>query len=125
MVESGARKTLADEQNRLRKRVTQFANLHFIDNITQQASLADLEAPETPVRHCMYPNTDLGGEGASTPAVYPAAMTIPSLVVWPILSPACPNALDATQQVYRLAYEWALAVLGPGSYELASRCTSN
>lgn len=73
----------------------------------------------------MYSKTNLGGEGASTPAVYLAAKSIPSLVVWPIISPTGANALDTSQEVYRLAYEWAQAVLRPGPYELASRSNSN
>jgi hypothetical protein len=73
----------------------------------------------------MYPIVNLGGEGASTHALQPAATSVPSLVVWPILPPSGANTIDASQELYRLAYEWAQAVLRPGPYELACRFASN
>jgi hypothetical protein len=73
----------------------------------------------------MYPKPDLGGEGASTLAFLPSAMMVPSFVVWPMVSPPGANTLDTSQEVYRLAYEWAKAVLRPGPYELACRFIAN
>jgi hypothetical protein len=73
----------------------------------------------------MNPKPDLGGEGASTPAFLPSALMVPSFVVWPMVSPPGANSLDAWQEVYRLAYEWATAVLRPSPYERAGQFTSN
>jgi hypothetical protein len=73
----------------------------------------------------MYPIVNLVGEGASTPAFHPAATFVPSLVVWPTLQPGGAHALDASKELYRLAYEWAQAALRPSPYELASRFVAN
>ena len=69
----------------------------------------------------MYPQTDLGGEGASTPAYELAATSGPGLVVWPIMATSGVHAADASRELYRLAYEWAQAVLRPDRYERACR----
>ena len=73
----------------------------------------------------MFSIVKFAGEGASTPGVYPAAASRPGLVVWPIRPPFSANGFDASQELYRLAYEWAQAVLRPGRYELANRVGLN
>jgi hypothetical protein len=73
----------------------------------------------------MYPQTDLGGEGASTPDYALAATSGPLLVVWPMMAPSGANAVDASRELYRLAYEWAQAVLHPSRYERACRVVLN
>ena len=73
----------------------------------------------------MYPKIISWGEGASTPAFHPSAVMVPSLVMWPLVSPPGASTLDASHEVYRLAYEWAKAVLRPGPYELACRVVAN
>lgn len=72
----------------------------------------------------MYSQSLMGGEGASTPAVVRVVMATPSLVVWPTFTPQNVT-LEAAQEIYRLAYEWAQAVLRPGAYELANRVVPN
>ena len=47
----------------------------------------------------MYPIVNLGGEGASTHALQPAATSVPSLVVWPILPSSSANSIDASQRL--------------------------
>ena len=54
----------------------------------------------------MHLQTDLGGEGASTPGFELAATSVPGLVVWPIMAPSGAHAVDASRELYRLAYEW-------------------
>ncbi len=74
----------------------------------------------------MLLNLKSGGEGASTPALHPAATTSShGLVVWPVFSPNGAYSHDASQQLYCLAYELAMAVLRPGRYELAYRVGLN
>ena len=73
----------------------------------------------------MYPIANSGGEGASTPSFRPAAKSLPTVVVWPILSPSGANTVNASQEIYRVAYESAKAFLRPSPYELASRFVSN
>ncbi len=73
----------------------------------------------------MYPQTDLGGEGASTPGFALAATSGLGLVVWPMMSPSGANGFDASRELYRLAYEWAQAVLRPSRYEHACRVVLN
>lgn len=73
----------------------------------------------------MYPTGDSVGDGASTPAFFPANHSAPNLVVWPVLSPGGASLADAFQELYRLAYERAQAALRPGPYELACRFISN
>jgi hypothetical protein len=72
----------------------------------------------------MYQKTNLEGEGASTRVFNPGSMIF-SLVVWPIAPPDGANMLAATQELYRLAYEWAQAMHRPSPYELACRFVSN
>lgn len=72
----------------------------------------------------MLLNLKSGGEGASTPALHPAASSH-GLVVWPVFSPNGAYSHDASQQLYCLAYELALAVLRPSRYELAYRVGLN
>lgn len=69
----------------------------------------------------MYPQTVLGGEGASTPGFELAAVSGPGLVVWPIMAPNGASAVDASRELHRLAYEWAQAALRPDRYERACR----
>jgi hypothetical protein len=33
--------------------------------------------------------------------------------------------ISTSQEIYRIAYEWALAMLRPGGYELANRVVLN
>ncbi len=73
----------------------------------------------------MYPIVNLVGEGASTPAFQPAATFVPSLAVWPILARGGAPSLDASKELYRLAYESAQAALRPSLCELASRFVAN
>jgi hypothetical protein len=73
----------------------------------------------------MYPKFSSGGEGASTPAFRPSAIMVPGFVVWPLPSLPGANAPAGSQELYRLAYEWATAVLRPGPYELACRFVAN
>jgi len=73
----------------------------------------------------MYQIAKMVGEGASTPAFHRAATFVPSLVVWPILMPGGAQTLDASKELYRLAYEWAQAALRPSRSELASRFVAN
>jgi hypothetical protein len=84
-----------------------------------------ISRPEPFARRAMYPKFSSGGEGESTPAFRPSAMMVPGFVVWPMASPPGANALDGSQELYRLAYEWAAAVLRPGPYELACRIVAN
>jgi hypothetical protein len=72
----------------------------------------------------MYPKTNPVADGASTRVFHPSAM-VSSLVICPMLPPDGVNMLEASQDVYRLAYEWAQAKLGPSPYELACRFVSN
>jgi hypothetical protein len=72
----------------------------------------------------MYPQSMMGGEGASTPALGRVAMAMPALVVWPMLTPQSVT-LEASHEIYRLAYEWAQALMRPRAYEIASRVMSN
>jgi hypothetical protein len=44
--------------------------------------------------------------------------------VWPTLTPGS-MTLEASQEIYRAAYESALAVLRPSGYELANRFVPN
>jgi hypothetical protein len=71
----------------------------------------------------MYSKNFTGGEGASTLAFDRSTVT-PALVVLPAISPGIPT-IQASQEMYRLAYEWALAMLRPGGYELANRIVLN
>ena len=73
----------------------------------------------------MFLTVKFGGEGASTPGFHSTATSGPGLVVWPILPASDANRVDASQELYRLAYEWAQAVLRPGRYELAYRVGLN
>jgi hypothetical protein len=73
----------------------------------------------------MYPTTNLGGEGASTLVFQPVLTMIPALVVWPVLPSNGATSFDASQEIYRLAYEWAKAVIRPSRYELAFRFVAN
>jgi hypothetical protein len=98
---------------------------HFVDDISREVRPIDLEVRSTFARHFMYPIAKLVGEGASTPAFHQAATFVPSLVVWPMLTPGGPHALDASKELYRLAYEWAQAALRPSRFELASRFVAN
>jgi hypothetical protein len=72
----------------------------------------------------MYTKSMMGGEGASTLAVGPRVIPMPALVVWPTLTPGS-MTLEASQEIYRAAYESALAVLRPSGYELANRFVPN
>jgi hypothetical protein len=66
----------------------------------------------------------VGGEGASTIEFGASVVAMPGLVVWP----ACTHgsvSLEASQDIYRVAYEWALAALRPCRYELATRFALN
>jgi hypothetical protein len=71
----------------------------------------------------MYSKSFTGGEGASTLAFDRRTIT-PALVILPAISPGVP-AMQVSQEIYRLAYEWALAMLRPGGYELANRIVLN
>ena len=73
----------------------------------------------------MFLNVKFGGEGASTAGFLPAVAPGHGLVVWPIVSPGGANTCEASQEVYRLAYEWAQAVARPARYELAYRVGLN
>jgi hypothetical protein len=72
----------------------------------------------------MYTNTNFGGEGATALPFQPTTGSAIGLVAWPIVAPGG-NPLDAAQELYRLAYEWAQAVLRPGRYERACRVVAN
>jgi hypothetical protein len=72
----------------------------------------------------MYQKTNLEGEGARV-RVFDPGSTISSFVVWPIVPPDGANMLEATQELYRLAYEWAQAMQRPSPYEFACRFVSN
>ncbi len=71
----------------------------------------------------MYSKNFTGGEGAST-LVFDRSAITPALVVLPASAPGVP-AMQVSQEIYRLAYEWALAMLRPGGYELANRIVLN
>jgi hypothetical protein len=71
----------------------------------------------------MYSKNFTGGEGASTLA-FGRRTVAPTLVVLPAISTGSP-AIYASQEIYHLAYEWALAMLRPGGYELANRLVLN
>jgi hypothetical protein len=73
----------------------------------------------------MFSKVKFGGEGASTRGFHPAVASGPCVVVWPILAQNGANTLDASQALYRLALDWAQAVLRPGRYELAFRVGLN
>ncbi len=72
----------------------------------------------------MYSKNILGDEGASTPAFSPREISMPALVIWPIVTPGNTTS-EALQEIYRQAYEWAQALLRPSVYELASRVVWN
>jgi hypothetical protein len=60
------------------------------------------------------------GRAESTPWPWPVEVAAPSLIVCPIPSAATPGTSPAAaQEIYRLAYERALAAARPGRYELA------
>jgi hypothetical protein len=65
-----------------------------------------------------------GGEGASTCVFGRTAIPRPALVVWPTVTPGS-LTFEAAQDIYRVAYEWAMAALRPGGYELANRVVPN
>jgi hypothetical protein len=98
---------------------------HFVDDISRELRPIDLEVRSTFARHFMYPIGKLVGEGASTASFHTAATFVPSLVVWPMLIPGGAHELDASKELYRLAYEWAQAALRPTPAELASRFVAN
>jgi hypothetical protein len=65
-----------------------------------------------------------GGEGASTFTFGSSTVAMPSVVMWP----ACMHGsvpFEASQEIYRVAYEWALTMLRPSGYELATRFAQN
>ncbi len=66
----------------------------------------------------------LGGEGASTPIYHSSVISMPNVVVWPMLTPGG-MTVEAFQEIYLLAFEQAQAVLRPSRYELALRYVSN
>jgi hypothetical protein len=72
----------------------------------------------------MYWKTMMGGEGASTPTFGPRVMAVPAVVVWPATTHGS-VPFEASQDLYRLAYEWALVMMRPGGYELANRIAPN
>ena len=72
----------------------------------------------------MYTKNVMGGEGASTPAFGPRGIAIPALVVWPAFTHGS-MTFEASQEIYRAAYELALAVQRPSAYELANRFVPN
>jgi hypothetical protein len=61
----------------------------------------------------------VGGEGASMPWFRNEVKASPGLILWPMFS--TDPALDATvmQEIYRLAYEWAQAMMRPSIYDIA------
>ncbi len=101
------------------------AEYHFVDHTSREAGRIDFEGPQYLARDLMYSTTNLGGEGASTLVFQPAVTSVPGLVVWPVLAPNSTTPLDASHEIYRLAYEWAKAVIRPSRYELACRFVSN
>ncbi len=68
----------------------------------------------------MYSKNFTGGEGASTLA-FGQRTVAPTVVVLPAIS----TGIYPSQEIYHLAYEWALAMLRPGGYELANRLVLN
>ncbi len=71
----------------------------------------------------MHSKNFTGGEGAST-LVFDTRTVAPALVVLPAISPWNPT-IQASQEMYQLAYEWAIAMMRPGGYELANRIVLN
>jgi hypothetical protein len=78
-----------------------------------------------PAGRIMHQIANLGGEGASTQTHRPGPPSIPAVVVFPLFMPGSATTCDALFDIYRVAYEQALAALRPSPYELAARFAAN
>jgi hypothetical protein len=67
----------------------------------------------------------MGGEGAALPWVRRDAGLAPGLVVCPMFSPDAGMDVMKAQEIYRLAYERAQAMLRPSAYEMAQKACWN
>jgi hypothetical protein len=67
----------------------------------------------------------MGGEGASMPWVRGEVEASPGLVVCPMFSADPALHATAVQEIYRLAYERARAMMRPSIYEIASKASMN
>ena len=91
---------------------THLAELFIVDRISQESRPSDLEAvPSRGGGILCIPIPILAAREQLRLPFRPAARSAAHLVVWPMVRPADANPLDAAQELYRLAYEWAQAVL--------------